>query len=459
MIKKSALEIGIGFIVLKILYIITIALMLPDKYLIWSFDKKVDLALILIELIPFTICLFLYLKLYEGHVFISFFSTIVFMMTFIPSNSVLSLSRYNLKYYVLTQVYYILFFEGLLFLGNKKLRFNKGKNNAEALCHNKQFQNSIHVGMIVICMILITYVYMYNRLDFGVLFGANNMYEVRAKYAEYIAKNTGRAASYLYIIISNLYSWFMPIFFYYALVWRKKFDIALCLFTYTAYFTMTMQKGILMMIPVIFIIVFLQQHMGYKKLLRVSVKAFIGMFIVALIEYLIRGKSLIFELIIRREFYIPSYMCEKYYSFFSVNPKEWFTHDAFILQNITQKLLGNYYSSGATTVISQQCFGGILPSPNTGFFAEAYTQCGEIGILIFPIIVCFIIGIIEKIANWYGKGVVLVVLVKLYLAMNSTFLLTSLSIIGIIQFIGITWFIKKIWKQGNKNRVTQIEKR
>lgn len=93
------------------------------------------------------------------------------------------------------------------------------------------------------------------------------------------------------------------------------------------------------------------------------------------------------------------------------------------------------------------------------FFAEAYTQCGEIGILIFPSIVCFIIGIIEKIANWYGKGVVLVVLVKLYLAMNSTFLLTSLSIIGIIQFIGITWFIKKIWKQGNKNRVTQIEKR
>ena len=110
MIKKSALEIGIGFIVLKILYIITIALMLPDKYLIWSFDKKVDLTLILIELIPFTICLFLYLKLYEGHVFISFFSTIVFMMTFIPSNSVLSLSRYMFLHryitYCFLRVYY-----------------------------------------------------------------------------------------------------------------------------------------------------------------------------------------------------------------------------------------------------------------------------------------------------------------------------------------------------------------
>lgn len=443
MVSKGAFKVGFGLILIKILYIATTASMLPQNYLIWPFDKRVALNLIFFELIPFFVCLFIFMLAFQSSDLICFFSAMLFIVAFIPSNSTLSLSGYSINYYVLTQMYYILFFFALLVVSRKaSVHTSNERFEIDSLYTNKRLLTVVRISMVIVCLLLITYVYLYNGLDFSGLFGNKDMYETRADYADYIAENTGGIISYLYIVINGLFGWLMPVFLYYSLISKKKLDIFLCIFTYAAYYTISMQKGILMIIPVILVIAYLHHNMSFSKITGTLTKMFVLLFLITILEYVIRGESFVYELIIRREFYIPSYMSEKYYSFFCGNTKEWFTQDAFLIQNILRGLLGSAYPSGATSLISQSYFQGLLPSPNTGFFAEAYSQCGALGALIFPFIYTYVVTKVRKIADWYGDGVVAILLVKLFLSMNNVFLLTSSSVIGIILFVIITWLLK-----------------
>ena len=59
--NKHDLFICAKLVLIKILYILSISYFLPDKMLLWSFDKDVTLINIFIEMIPFFIVLVLYL--------------------------------------------------------------------------------------------------------------------------------------------------------------------------------------------------------------------------------------------------------------------------------------------------------------------------------------------------------------------------------------------------------------
>lgn len=132
--------------------------------------------------------------------------------------------------------------------------------------------------------------------------------------------------------------------------------------------------------------------------------------------------------------------------------------DLFILLNahlhftmrLWGKIIGRAYPTSAVTVISNNCFNGLIPSPNNGLFTEAYTQLGIMGIFIFPIIHGFIVKKMKNAASLYGSGVELIILTKLFLTMTSNMMLASTRMVGLIIFIGGTWFLKNIYITSNK---------
>lgn len=448
--KYTKLTMFIEMVLLKYLYMISISLMLSDNYLIWSFDKHVDMFYSFIELVPFIVCLLIYLHGYRANSAYSFFSTLLFIMFFIPSNSGLSLSANDPLYYCLINVYAILIFLLISFLtGREGKDLCQDRFEITRLYESKGRMRVIRVLLIVVCVISIAYVYFYNGLDFSALF--SDMYETRADYAAYVAENTDSLLSYFLLLFSKMTQWLLPLCFYFALVNKKPIDVFLCLFSFLALFTVSMEKSTLLIVAIVAFIYWAEKHTDFSRVSELIIRLFIAFFAACLIEYSIRGESILFTMIVRRMFYIPTYLTKIYYDFYSVNSKMWFTQDIFFVQNILQSLVGRAYPTNSTQVISSAFFDGLIPSPNTGMFAEAYGQMGVIGTVVFPFIVCVILWVMRRSSDWYGDGAVAVIMTRLCLQMISTSILPSSAFIGVLLMVFVTFLLKNYYRLKNRD--------
>ena len=176
----------------------------------------------------------------------------------------------------------------------------------------------------------------------------------------------------------------------------------------------------------------------------------------SLVEFYNNGESLIFNIVIRRMFYLPSYICSQYYDFFSQNEKLWLRQDAFFVQNIFQRISERPYPYGATKVISEKVYEGCIPSPNTGMIAEPYAQFGILGIFIFPFIIYFIFKYLYHYSSVLGIGAMFVVMFKFYGNLHSMFILTPGSVVAMLVFITVCFLIEQNIKGNQFNLSNKV---
>jgi len=303
---------------------------------------------------------------------------------------------------------------------------------------------SIRFFTVLVCVISLIRTYMYNGLNLSFVF--SDMYSVRADYASYYASTTGSLTAYVLLIVTNLGSWFLPIYLYYAIVNKKLLDVLLSILSIIAVFTIEMMKAQLLIIPIVLYFAFLKMKDNLHGVIEKVTKGLILIIIASLVEYKVRGESWLFSVVIRRLMYVPTYMINIHYGYFRLHDKILFTNDAFFIQYIGRLLFGQRYPYTAVKVISDNCFRGLLPSPNTGMFAEAYAQLGVAGIFVFPFIILWIGNLIRKYSQSYGDGAVLVALTYLSIRLISVYILTSSTMIGIIEFVLISMLFRFLQK-------------
>lgn len=440
-IEKKSLKILFCFIAIKVVYMLCIDLMLPTMYEIWDYSKYVDWTYSLVELIPLLVAFFIGFRHYTGNNAYNVISLLVFVMAYIPANSGLSLSNQNRIYYCLVNLYFIILLAAFDYLGQKY-----ADETTESIDVKNYFAGRKWIAfraiMVVICLMTILYVYQFNGLNINIL--NSEMYETRANYAEYIANRSGTMLSYFVLVLMGIITWMLPLYLYVSIYNKKFIDLSLALVTYLALFLMEMQKSTLMLIPVIVGIAYCEKRKNKHSICNYIMIFFFALFSAILIEYYFRGESGIFKMLIPRVFYMPTYLNKMYYDFFSIHDKMWFTRDAFPLSNVLSKLIGKFGSSNVVESISQNCFNGYIPSPNTGFFAEAYAQTGALGVLIFPPLIAFLTRIVNRSASWYGSGVQMTLAVRWVFLMLDTQILTASRVVGIILFVAVTWMLKNI---------------
>lgn len=448
------LRMFLELILLKYLYMISISLMLQDSYLIWPFDKNIDFFLSLIELIPFTVCLVAFLHFYRRDSAYSFFSTLLFIVYYIPTNSGLSMSGNDPKYYLLINIYSIIIFVVLGYISNNELNdISEDRFDIKNLYESKRRMRIIRTLVILVCLISLVYVYAYNGLDFSLL-RSSDMYTTRGDYATYVAENTDSLLSYFLLLFRCMTKWFLPLALYFALTNKKIIDIVLCLVSFLALFTVSMEKSTLLIAGVVFFLSWAEKHSNFSRISELLIRIFIIFFVITLIEFSIRRESVLFNMVVRREFYMPAWLTKIYYDFFETNPKMWFRQDAFFVQNILSVFFEKPYPTGSTGIISRSFFNGLIPSPNTGMFAEAYGQMGVLGVFVFPFIVGALTKILRKSSDWYGDGAVAVIMVILCLDMHSVSILASSAFIGILLVLFVTFLIKNYYR-GRKKQTFQ----
>jgi hypothetical protein len=215
-----------------------------------------------------------------------------------------------------------------------------------------------------------------------------------------------------------------------------------------------MEKSTLMIIGVVVFVYYVEKKGEFPRASELVVRYFILMFFICYFEYFMNGESVVFNMIVRRTLYMPSWLNTVYYDFYHDNVKMWFTQDVFLVQNITQRLFGRAYPVNSTGVISQSFFDGLIPSPNTGMFAEAYGQIGILGVVVFPFILSFLIRIIRRNIDWFGDGMTAVIMAKMVLQWISVSVLPSSNMIGVILIVVITKVMKLLYynKQNVDNK-------
>lgn len=441
--RNTLIKYGSLLFFIKILYIYSVALMLPDVYLLWTYDKSIQISNIVIEIIPFFICLLLLINYCKYNNIYSFFLVCFFVLFYIPQNSTLSVNGYLPLYFILVNLFSALIIISVGEMSKKdKFQATTQLSLREKLFSDRKLYFALRIVLIVISVASIFRAYLYNGLNFSVFF--SEMYETRADYADYAASITGSLSSYVILFITNIASWMVPIYLFFSLINKKILDILLSLFTLLAIFTIEMQKSQLMIIAVIFFVYYIERRKKINRICEIVLFGFLGIFIVSLIEYYVTGSSNVFTLIIRRMFYGGTYSTYKHYLFFMDNTKLVFSQDAFILQNIVSKLWGRSYPTSAVKVISENCYSGLLPSPNAGMFAETIAQLGVAGIFIFPLIYRFIVGKMKKAACVYGNDVAMIVIFMLILKFTNVYILASASMVGVVTFYLLAMTIKHL---------------
>ena len=432
---------------IKIFYMVSVDLMLPQEWLMWSFNKDINWIYLPLELLVFFVVAAIYLRTQKTNTIYSFLATAIFLVFFIPNNSVLVLSGYDFYYYTLINLFSAVLFIAIGILSSKEQkRIDKkpieiSDDGLEAIWQNKKLITVIRLLTLLFCGIALFQVYQYNGLDFNILF--SDMYDTRAEYADFAEGLEGSLLSYVLMIVTRTYGWFLLVCLYVSIMAKKYFDVLLCLFTYLAIFTMEMQKSTLAFLAVVFFVAILEKTKKLKKISYLSVAVILVFFVVVMIEYFVAKESQLFTLVVRREFYMPSYLSKIYFDFFNNNPKIWFTQDVFLIKNILKPLFGSPYTNGAVHIIARNCFSDLIESPNNGLFSEAFSQMGVLSIVVFPIIYAIYSKVMGDAASRFGTGVALVIMAKLTLSFLNAPVLQSGRVIGVIMFALISYFVIK----------------
>lgn len=433
----------VAFIIfLKVLYIVLNILLLPEEWVGFDFDRNIQIDNIFLEFVVLIVLLSVYLKyLKPGHP-ISFALTILFCMYVIPSNSCLVLSGYSITYFMLINLYNYLL---LLFSGKTISRISTSEDifDVKRFETNKKLQKALRLLTIFTCLGIIVYVYsLTGSISISGIF-TDDLYDKRASLAEFYLENTDGIIAYIMLFWKSFYNSMLIIGFYLSLKNKRYFDIVLCIFTYLILFSFESQKSTLFR-PII--AVFVYYLFSHKKLNKTELLFLYGYSLlccIALVEYYFNKDSVIYTVVLRRMTYMPQYLSHAYFEFFNIHDKVWLTRDFFQLEKIVRLFIHTPYDHGPVWIISENCFPGI-PSPNTGLFAEAFSQLGYIGIIVLPLILSYVIRIYYKYSLIFGSGAAAVLLSSFVLSLINIQILAPRGILVIIIFVMISIWIKSV---------------
>lgn len=438
--KYNYLVYFVALLLVKFVYIHLNILMLPEIWVNFYFDRNVCLPNIIYELIFFFVYIFVYLHYLRKNSPISFISTVLLCLYIIPSNSTMVLSDYDFTYFFSSNLYNLLL---LIFLGKTACSLkNTNAKDGESFWKNEKLQKSIKYVTRITCLGIIFYVYfLQGTISISNIF-ESDIYEQRAVVADLYLQNTDGFIAYLMTIWKAFYNSMLIIGLYTSFRNGKIYDIALCIFTYLVLFSFESQKTLLFKPIIAIFIYFLARKSKLEKANSYFLFGYIFILCISYVEYYTNSNSIIYSVIIRRIAYMPQYLSHAYYEFFLANDKMWLTHDFFQLEKIVRIFYSGTYNHGIVAVISENCFPGV-PSPNTGMFAEAFSQLGYLGILVFPYIVAKMFGILNKYATYYGEGTPHVLLASLLISIINIQILAPRGILIVLLFILITYIIKK----------------
>ena len=176
---------------------------------------------------------------------------------------------------------------------------------------------------------------------------------------------------------------------------KKIVNILICLILQIAVFSFAKDKTYLfdLFIAIILGIFGKRAFNNSRRYFNMGILVFSGINILAILGLY---SNFLFNIITRRIMVVPSWLNYLYFEFFCYNENLWWRQDVFLID----KLFSAPYNNSAPVLISKKYLNGMVANPNAGFLAEAYTQFGILGIVIYPILIAILLNLI----NYFYKN-------------------------------------------------------
>ncbi len=151
-------------------------------------------------------------------------------------------------------------------------------------------------------------------------------------------------------------------------------------------------------------------------------------------------RDLIFEIVTRRIQVMPAFFNYIYYDYFSKNEPIWWRQDTFLID----KLFNVVYPRSVPLQISHVYFNDIEGNPNAGMFAEAISRCGYAGIIIYPLLLGFVVFLVDRFYTDTGKEIKLILAICFAMSIsNDVITSTSFVIVLIMVLLGSNFFRRR----------------
>ncbi len=384
---------------------------------------------------------YLYLKLPIPNRFVRLLMHFLFIVYYIPINSAFSLCDTSFGYFFLSNIYFILLLLTAITLcllpklrRDNRLKPQKQPAVSPALCFNVQ------LFCAAICVLFIIHKLLYNGLSFSLSLESGDVYGNRSEYQIYLESIAGTPWSYCLIILRNLATFVVPFYLLTSLINKRPRSAILAVLCILSMFSVSSDKSKLFLVAAVvflFLCYKLQLIDRFDRLLEVCMLLLMA---VCTLSVIVRGSSSLFMLLVRREMYIPSLMNTLYYDYFSEHAKIFWSQDTFLLQDI----IPSAYASSPLHIINAQYFEGLIASPNTGMFAEAYMHFGALGVIVYPALLGGLFLFFDKTYAPYGKVTSVLLAVQITLRLTNVPILRNDSVFSVILFSFMLWVLPKI---------------
>jgi hypothetical protein len=322
------------------------------------------------------------LRVFQTHTLSSNIISVLIIVSLVPTTTMIAYnSMYALEYVSLIFIYWLLLLLAQLFMPSVLL-------TRETKWQSDLWSKSLTI-ILSLTVVYISWYYTGFRFHFGLM----DVYDVRAEAREY---DVPFFLGYLSTFSDNL----LPILLVYYMSKKSWYISSFIVLIIFLNFGITATKQIL------FLLFLAITGYYFIKSLKFS-KYFIWLFsilsLVCLVEYYLFSTYAISIFSLYRVMFIPAKLHYVYFEFFSKNELDYFRQSAL------KWLLESPYKENIGFVMGYQDIGQWSARANNGLFTDAYMNFGAIGVFYFPLILIFIVKLIEGAAKGLNERIFFII--------------------------------------------------
>ncbi|MCR9012817.1 hypothetical protein [Gabonibacter chumensis] len=345
---------------------------------------------------------------------ITYSNSVLLLLTaisLVPSTTLIAYLNFETKFIILLYIYWFCFFSYDAIFTRFRIKENGNKRNFILISF-------------LLCASVIYVSWKYTGFRFH--WGIKDVYDLRLEAREY---DIGAIVGYLATAADKL----LPVILIYCILKKKNILSMALIFVILLNFGIAGSKGVLFSL---FLCILGFYFFKYRRSLYVfSICALLSTW--SVIEYIF-FKQFLVGFIVYRILLIPSQLNYYYYDFFKDNELDFFR----------QGFLRHFgfespYKGGIEFLIGTKYFNDYQTRANNGLFTDAYYNCGIIGILLFPLILVFLLKLIESVSNGVDERLMFVPVYMVALAFLSTTFTTALLTHGLLLLMLMLYYIPR----------------
>lgn len=296
---------------------------------------------------------------------------------------------------------------------------------------NDKYLRKVFVVIIIIFLICDLVIYYFYGHDLSYLFKLDKVYDIRLEARAKVPTKLNYIISWSSVV-------FVPTALALCFKYKKYYLSIIPIIIQLLLFTIGGNK-----IYIFALMLTVMMYLLFRFRLMYSLVTIINF---GLMGSLIWKNVFLMALAIRRTFIFPASISFNYYEFFNIHPK------MYLANSILSRFIGNQYKLDAPFIISRYVYREPEMSANVNFIANAYSNFGFAGIIIFTFILCFVLIFIDKISkNNKNKAIIVLITFSSFYALVNSGLLTAMLSHGIIVAMIVSSFFSLFYFSNKKN--------